>query len=69
VIIQCSGPEQQSGEHILFVGTVVVVVRVGMEIEVGVCGLQRALWPSEPSGLPYISMSGKGSGHLFPSPW
>jgi hypothetical protein len=39
VITQGSGPMYQRGKHSLFVGR--VVVRVGMEIEVGVC---VALW-------------------------
>jgi hypothetical protein len=36
VITQGSGPMYQRGEHSLFIGR--VVVRVGMEIEVGMCG-------------------------------
>jgi hypothetical protein len=36
VITQGSGPMYQRGKHSLFVGR--VVVRVRMEIEVGVCG-------------------------------
>jgi hypothetical protein len=36
MIIQVSGPVYLCGEHSLFVGRVVVVVGVGMEIEVGV---------------------------------
>jgi hypothetical protein len=36
VITQGSGPKNQRGKHSMFVGR--VVVRVGMEIEVGVCG-------------------------------
>jgi hypothetical protein len=36
VITQGSGPMYQRGKHSLFIGR--VVVRVGMEIEVGVCG-------------------------------
>jgi hypothetical protein len=36
MITQGSGPMYQRGEHSLFIGR--VVVRVGMEIEVGVCG-------------------------------
>jgi hypothetical protein len=36
MIIQGSGPMYQRGKHSLFIRR--VVVRVGMEIEVGVCG-------------------------------
>jgi hypothetical protein len=36
VITQGSGPMYQRGEHSLFIGR--VVVGVGMEIEVGMCG-------------------------------
>jgi hypothetical protein len=36
MITQGSGPMYQRGKHSLFIGR--VVVRVGMEIEVGMCG-------------------------------
>jgi hypothetical protein len=36
VITQGSGPMYQRGKHSLFIGR--VVVRVGMELEVSVCG-------------------------------